>query len=272
MHVHSSPDVRPRLLDDIQVAQAARDAGMRAVLLKSHVTLTADRAAIAERVVGGIRVWGGLALNDAVGGLNPAAVEGAIRMGARIIWMPTISAACDVAYYRRHKAGSASAALGGITILDDDGALRPVVHEILDVVAGGDVTLSTGHLSPMEVVALVAEARKHGVRRILISHPELALSAIAVDVQVGLAGEGVWLEHCYMSTLFTEPTALEDIAERIRRTGPERVVLTSDLGLTGFPLPVDGMRAYLAGLMRLGLSWGELIRMARDNPAALLAP
>ena len=158
MHVHSAPDVRPRLLDDIQVAQAAKDAGLRAVLLKSHITLTADRAAIAERVVGGIRVLGGLALNAAVGGLNPAAVEAALRMGARIIWMPTISAARDVAYYRRWKTDKTPTEGKGLTILKRDGGLQPVVHEILDLIAGADAIMSTGHLSPTEVIALVAEA------------------------------------------------------------------------------------------------------------------
>ena len=105
---------------------------MAAILLKSHVTLTADRAAIAEEVVPGIRVLGGLALNEPVGGLNPAAVEAAIRMGARQIWMPTMSAANDVAYYRRLRPGDASQKRG-ITILNEEGGILPVVHDILSL-------------------------------------------------------------------------------------------------------------------------------------------
>lgn len=270
MHVHSSPDIRPRLLDDIQVAQAAKDAGLRAVLIKSHITLTADRAAIAEKVVGGIRVLGGLPLNHAVGGLNPAAVEAALRMGARIIWMPTTAAACNVAYYLRWQTEGAPADGKGLTILRRDGRLRPVVHAILDLIAGADAILSTGHLWPAEVIALVTQARRHGVRRILVAHPELAISAISLAVQKELAGPDVWFEHCYVSTLFREPTPLADIAGRIRAIGAQQVVLSTDLGLDGFPLPVDGMRAYLAGLMALGFSWGELVQMTCDNPAALL--
>src|SRR5262245_32349398 len=75
MHLHCAPDVEPRLADDIQTTRAAAEAGMRAIVFKSHVTQTADRATIAERVVGNIRVFGGLTLNYPVGGLNPAAVE-----------------------------------------------------------------------------------------------------------------------------------------------------------------------------------------------------
>src|SRR5688500_18689373 len=91
LHLHSAPDVRPRKLDDLAVARAAAARGIRAILLKSHVTLTADRAYLVEQVVPGIRVFGGLALNHAVGGINPVAVETALRMGAAEIWMPTLS-------------------------------------------------------------------------------------------------------------------------------------------------------------------------------------
>src|SRR5712692_2442297 len=80
-HVHTAPEHIPRLLDDLSLARQARDAGMAGVLIKSHTTLTADRAVIAARAVPGIRIWGGLVLNRAVGGLNPAAVENALAYG-----------------------------------------------------------------------------------------------------------------------------------------------------------------------------------------------
>lgn len=93
LHIHSAPDVRARLLDDAAVARQAADAGMRAIVLKSHVTVTADRATLAERATGGaIRVFGGVALNRPVGGLNPFAVRTALQLGGRIVWLPTASA------------------------------------------------------------------------------------------------------------------------------------------------------------------------------------
>ena len=52
LHIHTRPDVQPRMLDDIQAATAAKTAGMRAILIKSHVVPTAGRACIAERTVG----------------------------------------------------------------------------------------------------------------------------------------------------------------------------------------------------------------------------
>jgi hypothetical protein len=271
IHVHSAPDVRPRLLDDLQVVQAARDAGMCAIMLKSHVTLTADRAAMAEKAVPGLRVLGGLALNNPVGGLNPAAVDAAIRMGARQIWMPTMSAASDIAFQRRLGIASPPSAGPGISILRKDGSLDPLVHEILSLVAQAGVVVSTGHLSPREAVALVRAAREHGVQRIIVTHPEAGLSAMPLSMQEELALPGVWFELCYASVLEEGGPPLAEVAARIRAVGPERVILSSDLGVAvdGFPPPVEGLRAYLSGLMKLGISWNDIRIMGRDNPACL---
>ncbi|MBN1583493.1 MAG: histidinol phosphatase, partial [Anaerolineae bacterium] len=134
VHIHTAPDVVPRRVDDLEAARDARDAGMRAIVIKSHVTCTADRAAIAEKAVGGIRVFGGLALNKAVGSLNPAAVDAALGLGAKIIWMPTHDAAhsCQVK-------GQA----GGITLLDSEGDLRPEAGPILELIRDSNAVLST---------------------------------------------------------------------------------------------------------------------------------
>jgi hypothetical protein len=135
LHLHTAPDVRPRKLDDLEAARQAAARGMRAILLKSHVTLTADRAALAESVVQGVRVFGGLALNEPVGGLNPAAVETALRLGAAQIWMPTQSAAAEP-----HPIPEP-----GLTIFGDQG-LKPSVLDILRLIAEHDAILGTGHL------------------------------------------------------------------------------------------------------------------------------
>jgi len=65
---------------------------MGAVLIKSHQNSTVERAWLVSQCVPGIRVYGGLVLNETVGGLNPAAVRLALDLGARQIWMPTRSA------------------------------------------------------------------------------------------------------------------------------------------------------------------------------------
>jgi hypothetical protein len=263
MHIHSAPDVQPRYADDIDVVRQAQQAGMRAVLLKSHVTLTSDRAAIAEKVVGKIRVFGGLALNDEVGGLNPAAVEAALQMGAKEIWMPTRSAAAV-----RRQEGKP----GGITLFADSGALRPEVYDIIDLIAAADAILATGHVSPAESVALASCARQRGVRKILVTHPEAAFIRMPVEIQASLAKEGVFFERCYVDTtpLMDSAVKLAEIANRIRRIGAGSTVLSTDFGQLRNPSPMEGMRAYLTGLSIEGFRPQEIQKMAGENPSDLL--
>src|SRR5262249_13258763 len=155
-HIHAAPEHIPRLLDDITLARQALEAGMSGILIKSHTTLTADRAQIAEKVVPGIRVWGGLVLNYSVGGFNPASVEVALAYGAAEIWMPTL----DAANHRRtHGLPDPE---GGLELKPDDDTL----HEIMDLIAAKDVILGTGHLSVSEICKLVPIAREHGIKKI----------------------------------------------------------------------------------------------------------
>jgi hypothetical protein len=263
LHVHTAPDVLPRTVDDVALVRTAAEAGMAGVLIKSHHTLTADRAAVAEGVVGGVRVYGGLALNETVGGLNPAAVEFALAMGAREIWMPTRDAA-----HGRAQQGLT----GGISILGQDGALLPVVDEVLALIRDADVILGTGHLSAVEITALVGQARAMGLRKILITHPECRLSWMEVTVQRSLAGAGVFFERCYLNALPGHDTevSMAEMAAHIRAVGVGSTVLSSDLGRAGAPTPVEGMHAYLTALEAERFSKEELRRMAGENPAYLL--
>ncbi len=263
LHVHSAPDLQPRLADDVDVARAATIAGLRAILLKSHDTLTADRAAIAEKVVGGVRVFGGLVLNEAVGGLNPRAVEVALQMGAREIWFPTL----DAANHRRLHGQT-----GGITILAEDGRVRPAVYQILDLLRDADVALGTGHLAIGETAVLVRLARERGLRRIVVTHPEAPFIAMPVALQEELRGEGVFFERCYLNILASPDSeaALAEVAAQIRRVGVGSTVLATDLGQAGNPPPPEGLSRFVGGLLRTGLNERDIRVMAAENPAYLL--
>lgn len=266
MHVHSAPDIRPRFADDIETARRAARAGLRAVLIKSHVALTADRATIAEKVVGGVRVFGGLALNYPVGGLNPAAVEVALKLGAREVWMPTL----DAANHRlAHGLG------GGIALLGEDGSLLPAVYDILDLLRPADAIIATGHVSVKESCVLVGEARSRGLKKIVVTHPEAAFIRMPASVHREIAGEGVFFERDYVDTRprpgSRTEVSLAQIAAHIRQVGVESTVLATDLGQTYNAAPVEGLRAYLAELTSEGFTWPELRRMAEENPSWLLS-
>jgi len=260
LHVHAGPDVRPRKLDAVALARAAKAAGMRALLLKSHHTITADLAQIVEDVVGGIRIFGGVTLNEPVGGLNPEAVRAAIALGAKEIFMPTHSAANQ----RRHD-GKA----GGITILDDAGRLRNEVKPILALAAEADVILGTCHLSPDEILVLVREARRAGVRKVLVNHPELNSLAIPLAMQQAMASEGAFFERMHLHG--NSATDLPGLAAMTRAVGVERTVLVTDLGAAAYDVdPVQGMREFLQQMATQGFSQTEIDLMARQTPARLL--
>ena len=94
-HVHSGPDSRPRSVSDLEIARIAKRAGMRGLVFKNHFTMTADRAWLAMQEVDGIEIFGGVALNHAVGGLNAEAVRQLVAFSGergKVVWLPTFDA------------------------------------------------------------------------------------------------------------------------------------------------------------------------------------
>jgi len=264
LHVHSSPDVDPRRFDDIELAREAVRAGMSALLIKSHQNSTVERASLVSKIVPEIQVFGGLVLNETVGGLNPAAVRLALRMGAKEIWMPTRSA-------RNHRkvCGESDE---GIQILDTAGQVLPVIDVILDLIAETDCILGTGHLSPRESVALICRARERGLRRILVTHPEWVGTYFPIESQRDLAAGGaVSFERCFVSTTHRCGfTPMKTIADAISEVGIGTTILSTDLGQPDTPTPVDGMLLYAEQLRGFGFSVDQLRRMAVVNPLELL--
>lgn len=255
-HIHSAPEHIPRLLNDIELVRQAREAGMRGVLIKSHTTLTADRAAVARSIVPGIQVWGGLVLNDSVGGWNAAAVETAIAYGASEIWMPTI----DAANHRStHGQGTQ-----GLSLESDKGQ---ALEEILSLIARHDLILGTGHLSVQEILRLVQMAKSHKVRKILITHPEAPFVNMPLQVQKDLAAQGCLFERTWVFTTPALGRVLPpaELISAIQEVGFESTVLASDMGQVGNPAPVDGFRAFVSACLEAGFSQSQVETMAARN-------
>lgn len=263
MHVHTGPDIQPRFQDDIDAARSARDAEMKAILLKSHITLTADRAVLAEKQVPGIRVFGSLVLNSTVGGINPQAVEVALKMGAKEIWFPTFDAANHHGPEGRGR---------GYSILTEMGKLHNDVFRIIELIASSEAILGTGHISVNETLHLVEACRDIGLRKILVTHPEAAVIRMPVDVQKEIRGEDLYFERCFVDTTYVEghATNMEELAYVIGEVGEESTVLTTDFGLKTLGSPVEAMREYLSGLLDQGLSEVDVRLMAGGNPSKLL--
>jgi hypothetical protein len=255
LHIHADPDSLPRSIDAIEAARMAASHRMRAIVLKSHYEPTASLAWLVQKVVPGIGVYGGIDLNRSVGGINPEAVERMTRMKGglgRIVWMPTFDAENQVRYSKEDRP---------FVAVSRNGALLPEVLSVLDLIAKHQLTLATGHSTPAEVLMLIREGRRRGVERILVTHGMSAPVLMNVSQMQEAAGLGAFIEFVYGDQL---------PVNEIRATGPARIVLSSDLGQVGRPLPPQGLASMLKTLKQAGFSDSELHAMTRDNPARVL--
>jgi hypothetical protein len=257
-------------MDGIEVAKLARASGMRGLVLKSHWESTATLAYLARKEVPGLEVFGGICLSRAVGGINPAAVEEMVKMTGgwgRVVWMPTL----DAENVRRN-AGSDLPFTG----VSRGGELLPEVKEVLAVIARNKLVLATGHSSPQEDLMLVREGRRLGVEHMVVTHPMSSSVRMTVPQMQEAAKTGAFIELVYVPTLTNESInrkaqfSVADVANTIRKVGPEFVILSTDLGQVGFPPPPEGLAAYIAELRAQGLTQRELDRMTQENPARLL--
>ena len=266
IHVHFAPDpYAERRMDARELVRQAADAGMAGLVLKSHEYPTQPLAwALAsEGVAKSPKLYGGLSLDHALGGLNPEAVRVSFRLGARVMWMPTF----DSAHWRIYRPGGFHASADPITVLDADGTLLPVCHEILDVIAEHDAVLATGHLSTPETVALVTESRRRGIRTV-ITH---AAFWIPTDVQSKLAALGAYIEQCG-GPMFHEggDATADEVVEQVRTVGVEQVILSTDLGQAVNPDPPLGFGLWIERFLETGFSEADVGRMVCENPLALL--
>ena len=285
LHQHAAPSVFERVTDDIGLALESRQRGVRAVLLKAHEHDTTGRAALVRRQVPGIETFGGIVLNHSVGGLNPQAVDGCIKLGGRMVWMPTLSARHHIGFFGGSHFGASMRAradaverkttehktLTGLSVLDAHGALLPGVREILELIAAADICLSTGHLSLPEIRVLVKEARSIGVRKILITHPDLALSGMSLEDQQALAADGAILEKDSITMMPAwQSLSLQQMVASIRAIGPAHCALATDFGQLHHPVPPEGMRVFVQLLLEQGITPEDIRTMVAENPARLL--
>lgn len=277
IHVHAEPDVQARKTDCIELVQTGRKYGMAGMLIKDHVTLTSDRAYILNKIYPDFKVYGSIALNYPVGGINPTAVEGAIGLGCKMVYMPTYSSLNQVSNWGKgshphHYPFPKDAE--GISILNEKGKLVVEVYEILEIIAQADIILATGHISPQESMLLVKESKNRGVQRILMTHPSLKLIDLSPANQIEAAKMGAYIEHCFVETTeFLRPkgiTPIQEIARQIREVGVDRCVMSTDFGQTTNPHPVEGFREFIHQMLELGFSDTEIRKMIKENPAGLL--
>ena len=276
------PEVIPRRCYALRAGEELRRDGMSGAVLKSHYFSTAPFAQMA-REQGFDNVYGALVLNHYVGGLNPFALRGSLRMGMlKIVWMPTVHAAAHLAV---RKAGGAEYDIppewtgGTITgtpvdqvppISVTDGAVQERLKEILRIIADNGLVLATGHISREEVFHLVPLARSLGVRKIILTHPSYETTRLSLDdLRELTALDGVYAEQSYALMPIDGQTPAQ-VAGYIREVGAEHTIMTTDLGQRGRQSSGEGMALFRELMEGEGISLAELDVMTIQNPARLL--
>lgn len=283
LHVHSAPDVLPRKMDDIEMAQRIKESGMVGYAIKSHYFCTSERAELINKLYPDCDAVGTITLNSSVGGINPTAVEMAARSGAKLVWFPTCDSAHEIAHVfdgnpnkklpywaqiiiQMKEAGIQAPV---IHILEEDGTLKKPVMDVLDIIAKYDMILATGHVSHEEAFALVKEAKNRGVKKIVVTHVDFPTTYYTVEEQKRFVEMGVMMEHCY-TTWATGKVEFEVTKEMIREIGPANCILATDLGQKTALYPDEGLLEFAKRLYDDGFTAEEIRTMTVDNPRALL--
>lgn len=270
MHVHSLPDIRERAYNDFELMEAGIRVGARAIVIKSHHGTTMNRAflvnehnKIVHQGSNNFTMFGSITLNNAIGGLNPVAVETGLKMGAKVVWLPTTHAANQL-----RKNGKT----GGIECLDN-GKVKEPLQEILKMIKDYDAVLGTGHLSPEEIYPVVDQAKSLGLNKIVITHPEFWVVGMSHEDQVRIVKDyDVYLERCYAQPMGggIYKSNLADNLLIIQEVGYKNVMVDTDGGQVENPHWELALEEYLQYLADKGITAEQLDVMTRKIPLMLL--
>ena len=272
MHVHTNPDLRHRAYDDFELTDAAIRVGARAIVIKTHQGVTMDRAYLCneynKRVYKGnnnFTMFGSITMNKQVGGINPYAVEPALKLGAKVVWLPTMSA---VNHIRKMKGDMARA----VEVVRD-GKIVPELKDVFQLIKDHDAVLGTAHVSPEECFVVVEAARNFGLKKVVVTHPEWWIVGMSVEDQVRLVKDyDVILERCYAQNMGggKYKSNLPDNLEIIKTVGYKNVMVDTDGGQVENPHWELAIEEYMQYLVDHGIPMEQVNYMTHTIPAGLL--
>ena len=282
LHCHSGPSVMPRSIDHIEVMKEGSEAGLKAILIKDHYYSATPVTELLMRHFGELNVemLSGVPLNNSTGVINRFAVDHGIKLGAKLVWMPTFSSKNHIDHHKSDKdfekkfSTTKEKMLAPIelSVLDENGQLLDEVKFILDMIAEADIVLSGGHLHITEIFPLFEEAIKRGVKKLLVNHPSYLIDATYEEMG-DLVKMGAYLEHSMCMFVpgskfhFYTP---ENLDKLIKAGTVDRTILGSDLGQVGNPTPVEGFKNVIATCLDIGYSNEDIKKMVGGNAAQLM--
>jgi hypothetical protein len=272
-HVHGGSDPFERRQLEDEIAIDCTKAKMKAVVIKTWYTPSASRNALVQKIVNKwaeenemnpVKVFGGVTLNNSVGGLNPEAVVKCLGFPRfKYVWMPMADSYYHnlVVFNRRNQ---------GIHIIDEHGKVPPKLKEILRIIADNNLILASGHYPYRETAILMEEAKKLGVKKMEIVHPTLIHSKHTLAEMKEMANEGVKLGLMGIASVNTR--FLEGFRWYIKviKTLADSMVYGSDSGQIQNPTHMEGTKWLIRILLAYGVTENEIRKIFHTNPQAHL--
>ena len=288
LHVHCGPEGIPRRFDAVSLARHVEESGLGGAVLKSHMAATSSWAQMAHDFTG-VRLHGSVVLNHYVGGINPAAVRGALGPSAdgepylKVVWLPTVHAGAHLT--ARHHEGeqydippewcggavsSLALPLGEVKPINVlDAGLRTPLDEILRITADHDLVLATGHAGRDEVFHVMERADALGVRKVIVTHPCYDPPAIGAAELAELAAAGAYVELSFI-LVDMGLVSFKDTATILERVDAERTILSTDVGQVDRVAPAEGLARLGAGLLAEGIAQEDIDTAMKRNPQFLV--
>lgn len=277
LHIHAAPDCFDRIGNDIEIAQQAKAAGMRAIAIKSVYESTVSRAWHMMQSVEGLTVYGGVTMDHHVGGVNPAAVDPCLKMGGKIVWMPTYHAeghrrafGCIGGFSYAGQSNKVMP-LTPLKIIDEEEELLSETKEIVQLCGENNAILGTGHITPEEIYLLAKYCKAVHFDKLVVTHPLFLTPNLSVE-QIGELHElGVYFEFCSTEVCpIPGGGDIKNYARIIDRFGVDRMLLASDGGHNRMSWPTEGLRVFAQQIAYSGVREEDVGRMIRENYEELL--
>ncbi len=278
IHMHVGPEPIPRkyTAQELVNVEKGKIAG---IVLKNHFYSTSPF--IQEvRDVKDIKLFGGIVLNNAVGGLNPEAIYASSLLTDRplMVWFPTINAenflrqskyeiAPEWVNNKNFQARKAKEVKP--VMVTENRTLTKETINVLKVIKKCDSVLATGHIGWEESVLLINKALELGITKIVITHPIYQRINMSAEVQKTLARKGCFIEIPY-SMYAIDKIPIAKIVKQIKEIGARYIILSSDVGQPFSPSPSQALELFAELLKRNGISNADLIQMMVENPKKLI--
>lgn len=266
LHVHSAPSHVKRTIDDIDLIKKASTYKMAGVLIKNHYEPTSGRSELINTHFNFFtKAYGGVVLNSTVGGINPYACESALKMGAKIVWLPTRDAENSLRYgnmkgdfFKRE----------GISVINDNGKLINSFKEVVEVVKKYDATLATGHISLEESLKVCDYAIRKNVK-VVLTHPDWSRTKIPIDIQIDLGKKGVFIEKVW-ANLDDGDCSSDEFLNVMNKLDFNNTFITTDRGYYTKKPPFESLVDCIEFLIEKGVDCRNIEKVLKITPRIIV--